>query len=119
MTQKKDIITIDINATHEDIIKILRKYKYTRLPVTENNEIIGILNIKDLMIENKKDFHVRKYLRKLDKIKSTMIIDEAFLYLSSKQVVIAKVIENNEMIGIITIEDIVEEVVGSIVDEYN
>lgn len=119
MTPKKDIVSIDVNANQEDILKVLRKYKYTRLPVTENNEIIGMLNVKDLMIKNKKDFHLRKYLRKLDKIKSNMIIDDAFLYLSSKKAVMAKVVENNEIIGIITIEDIVEEVVGSIVDEYN
>ena len=119
MTPKKDIVSIDINATQEDILKILRKYKYTRLPVIENNEIIGVLNVKDLIIKNKKDFQLRKYLRKLDKIKSNMIIDDAFLYLSSKKAVMAKVVEDNEIIGIITIEDIVEEVVGSIVDEYN
>ena len=47
-----------------------------------------------------------------------MFIDDAFLYLRSKKEVIAQVIEDKEVIGIVTIEDIVE-VVGSIVDEYN
>ena len=119
MTKKADVVSIDINDSKEEILKILKKYKYTRFPVTDNNEIIGVLNIKDLIIKNNKEFELKKYIRKLIKIQSNMIIDDAFLYLRSKQAVIAEVKEKEKFIGIITIEDIVEEVVGSIVDEYN
>lgn len=119
MTKKEDVVFIELNDSKEEILNTLKKYKFTRFPVMYNNELIGILNIKDLIIKNNKDFDLKKYIRDLTKIKSNMIIDDAFLYLRSKQVAIAEVIEDGNFIGIVTIEDIVEEVVGSIVDEYN
>lgn len=119
MTPKEDIISIDYNMTAEDLLKQLKIYKFTRFPITKDNQVIGFLNVKDLIIKNKKEFKLSNYLRRLPKIKSDMIIDDAFLYLRSKHEVMAGVYENNELIGIVTIEDIIEEVVGSIVDEYN
>lgn len=119
MTPKDKIISIDYQCSTKELLQKLKTYKYTRFPITKDNEIIGFLNIKDLIIKNKKDFNLNNYLRKLPKINSTMIIDDAFLYLRSKHEVIAQVVENNKTIGIVTIEDIIEEVVGSIVDEYN
>lgn len=119
MTPKEDIISIDYNMTAEDLLKQLKIYKFTRFPITKDNQVIGFLNVKDLIIKNKKEFKLSNYLRRLPKIKSDMIIDDAFLYLRSKHEVMAGVYENNELIGIVTIEDIIEEFVGSIVDEYN
>lgn len=119
MTPKKDIISIDYDTSVEDLIKKLKIHKYTRFPITKDNQVIGFLNVKDLIIKNKKEFKLSNYLRHLPKIKSDMIIDDAFLYLRSKHEVMAGVYENKELIGIVTIEDIIEEVVGSIVDEYN
>lgn len=119
MTPKKDIISIDYDTSAEDLIKKLKIHKYTRFPITKDNQVIGFLNVKDLIIKNKKEFKLTNYLRHLPKIKSEMIIDDAFLFLRSKHEVMAGVYENKELIGIVTIEDIIEEVVGSIVDEYN
>lgn len=119
MTKKDEIVFIREDFSFDELIKYLRKYKYTRYPVKKDNDIIGFLNIKDLIIKNKKDFKLKNYIRKLPSIKSDMIIDDAFLFLRSKKGVMASVIENNEIIGIVTIEDIIEEVLGSIVDEYD
>lgn len=119
MTPKKDMITINYDTTTEELIKKLKNYKYTRFPITKDNQVIGFLNVKDLIIKNKKKFNISNYLRHLPRVKSDMIIDDAFLYLRSKHEVMAGVYENKELIGIVTIEDIIEEVVGSIVDEYN
>lgn len=119
MTPKEDIISIDYNMTAEDLLKQLKIHKFTRFPIIKENQVIGFLNVKDLIIKNKKEFKLSNYLRRLPKIKSDMIIDDAFLYLRSKHEVMAGVYENKELIGIVTIEDIIEEVVGSIVDEYN
>ncbi len=119
MTKKNEIISIDIESTIDELFNYLRKYKYTRFPIEKNHEIIGFLNIKDLMLKNNKSFKISNYLRKLPKIASDMKIDEAFLYLRSKKEVIALVVENNNPVGIVTIEDIIEEVLGSIVDEYD
>ncbi len=119
MTPKHAIISLDYDITATELIEKLKTYKYTRFPVTKNNQVIGFLNVKDLIIKNKKAFNLTDYLRQLPKIKSDMIIDDAFLYLRSKHEVMAQVIENKQLIGIVTIEDIIEEVIGNIVDEYN
>ena len=119
MTQKKDVITIDINATKEEVLKIIKKYKFTRFPVTSNNDIVGVLNIKDLVIKQNKMFNLKDYIRKITSLKDTMIIDDAYLYLNSNYEVIAKVIKDKEYIGIITLEDIIEELVGNVFDEYD
>ena len=119
MTPKEDVIFIHKETTPEELMKKLRKHKFTRFPIENDDKVIGFLNVKDIIIKNKKDFKLENYIRRLPKINSDMFIDDAFLYLRSKKEAIAQVIEDKEVIGIVTIEDIVEEVVGSIVDEYN
>lgn len=119
MTKKKDVVFIDINISPEELLQKLRTHKFTRFPIEKDGKVVGFLNVKDLIIKNHEDFKLEDYIRKLPKIKSSMIIDDAFLYLRDKHEVIAQVIENKEVIGIVTIEDIIEEVVGNIVDEYN
>jgi len=119
MTKKKDVIAIDTNEETSSIIKKLKKYKYTRFPVTKNGEMIGLINIKDMIINYKQNQNIKDNIRKLISLESNTIIDDAFLLLRSKHEVMAQVTENNKFIGIITIEDIVEELVGEIYDEYN
>ena len=53
MTKLDKMIYIDVSDSKEVIVDKLRKYKFTRFPVIENNEIIGLLNIKDMIINNK------------------------------------------------------------------
>ena len=119
MTPAKDVITIDINENLDSVLDKIKKYKYTRIPVTNKKKVIGLLNMKDLIIKNRDSFDVRYYLRKISKIEHDTIIDDAFLYLRSKHEMMAIVEENKEFIGVITIEDIVEEVVGNVFDEYD
>ena len=119
MTPKNNVISIDINSTNEEILSTIKKYKYTRFPILENDKIIGILNVKDLVIKQNKDFKLKNYLRRIVTLNNDMIIDDAYLYLNSKYEVMAQVVKNNEFIGIVTIEDIIEELVGNIFDEYD
>lgn len=120
MTKYEDMIYIDVLDSKEEIVNKLKTYKYTRFPLVENNEIIGLINIKDMVINhNKENKSIKKYMRKMVTIDSEMIIDDAFLFMKSNHEVMALVIEKEEVIGIITIEDIVEELVGEIYDEYN
>ena len=119
MTPAKDVITIDINEDLNSVLDKIKKYKYTRIPVTNKKKVIGLLNMKDLIIKNRDSFDVRYYLRKISKLEHDTIIDDAFLYLRSKHEMMAIVEENKEFIGVITIEDIVEEVVGNVFDEYD
>lgn len=119
MTKKSDVVSINISSTKDEIIKKIKKYKYTRFPIEKDNKIIGVLNIKDLIINNKADFKLENYIRKITVLKHNMIIDDAFLYLNNKHESIAIVEENNKYVGIVTIEDIIEDVVGNVFDEYD
>lgn len=119
MTSIENVITIDINITKEELLKVLKKYKYTRYPIIKNNEIIGVLNIKDLIMKKVDKFNIKNYVRKITKIDSNTIIDDAFFMLSYSHDVMAIIKENNKTIGIITIEDIIEEVIPNVFDEYD
>lgn len=119
MTNKCDVICLSVDSSKEEMIHKIKQNKFTRFPIVENNRIIGLLNVKDLIINYEEKFDIRHYMRKIDVLPSDMIIDDAFLYLNSKYESLALVCENGEYIGIVTIEDIVEELVGNVFDEYD
>ena len=119
MTPIKDVKAIDIDDEISEILKQIKKYKYTRFPVTENNKIIGVINIKDFIIKNHKKFSVKKHVTELLRIEHDTITDDAYLLLTSKHCMMAAVVKDDEIIGIVTLEDIIEELIGNIYDEYN
>ena len=119
MTPLKDVKVIDVNDPITEILKEIKKYKYTRFPVTKDGKIIGVVNIKDFIIKNTKNFNVKKYVTDLIRIEHDTITDDAYLLLTSKHCMMAAVEKDNEIIGIITLEDIIEELIGNIYDEYN
>lgn len=119
MTSKEDVITIDINSSKEEILKIIKEHKYTRFPIVDNKEVIGLLNIKDLVIKQDESFQLKNYIRRIVELEDTMIIDDAYLYLNSNYEVMAKVVRDGKYIGVITLEDIIEELVGNVFDEYD
>lgn len=118
MTPKKDVVTLDIKDSNEVLKNKVRKSKFTRFPVTNEGKIIGILNIKDLIV-NEQTREIKKSIRKVTKLKSDTILDDAFMILNSSYEPIALVEENKEYIGIITMEDILEHIIGDIFDEYD
>ena len=79
--------------------------------------LIGLMDV--LIIKRIDNFNLKDYTRKITKIESDTIIDDAFLILSSNHEVMASITEKGKIIGIITIEDILEEVIGNVFDEYN
>ena len=119
MTPLEDVKVIDVNDSISDILKEIKKYKYTRFPVTKDNEIIGVVNIKDFIIKNTKNFNVKKYVTDLMRIEYDTITDDAYLLLTSKHCMMAAVEKEGKIIGIVTLEDIIEELIGNIYDEYN
>lgn len=119
MTPKKDVVFINIDDSKDDVLKTIIKHKYTRFPVVKDNEIIGVINVKDFILKGHKTFNLKKYIRDLSELEHDTIIDDAFLLLSSNHEVMASVIKDGEFIGIVTLEDIIEEVVGNVFDEYN
>lgn len=119
MTKREKVITINVNDTPEEMFKKVSKYKYTRFPIERNGKILGILNIKDIVLGGNKDFSIYKYLRKVERLDSKTIIDDAFMLLNGNYEAMAIVKENGEYIGIVTIEDIIEHILGNVFDEYD
>lgn len=119
MTRRENVVTIDLHDSRNRIMEIIRSTKYTRFPVTENGEVIGIINIKDFLIHRNPNFELKNYVRKIEVIPHDMIIDDAFLLLNQKYEPIAKVMKDGIWVGIVTLEDIIEEVIGNVFDEYD
>ena len=84
MTEKRKICFVNENMSKEEIYKVVKKYNYTRFPVlNDNDEVVGVLNIKDLIVNRTDKFNLKDHVRKPIKLKHDMIIDDAFLYLNS------------------------------------
>lgn len=126
MTSRTDVFAIDINSPPEEILKELLEENYSRVPVYKDDidNIIGILFMKDFIIEaSKHDFEhvdIGKILRTPYFVPATKRIDELFKELqSSKNHMAILINEYGGFEGIVTIEDLIEEVMGKILDEYD
>ena len=122
--KKQDAITfLDVNASYQEIMDIFRQEKYTRYPVYEEttDNVIGIVNIKDLfLIPKDKEFKLRDYLREpyytYEFKKTTELMVELRKTMNSVAIVLD---EYGATAGLITLEDMLEEIVGEIRDEYD
>lgn len=125
MVQRVHIIAVDVKITYEDILNIVKQERFSRLPVYNEtiDDIIGILNIKDLFIisdEEKKNFDVKNYMREPLYTFEFKKVIELFSEMKKTRNHITVVLdEYGGTVGIATIEDLVEEIVGEIEDEYD
>ena len=123
MVPRIDMQFIDVNATYEEVLDAVRTQMYTRMPVYEENtdNVIGILNIKDLILIGRKDnFRVRDYMREAYYTYEFKKTSELFLDMKNNSVTMAIVLdEYGATAGLVTLEDLIEEIVGEIRDEYD
>ena len=126
MTPRTDVFAIDIQDGADEYLDELMEMRYSRIPVydDESDNIIGILNIKDFMIQaREKGFEnvdIRSILRDAFFVPETKNIDALFLELQkTKQHIAILIDEYGGFSGIVTMEDIIEEVMGDIDDEYD
>ena len=125
MIPRIDMAFVDVEATYDEVIGVFREEKYTRYPVYENttDNVIGIINIKDLLFledEDEAAFHVRDYLREPLYTYEFKKTAELMVELRKTQNNIAIVLdEYGATAGLITLEDMLEEIVGEIRDEYD
>ncbi|MBQ3465459.1 MAG: HlyC/CorC family transporter [Firmicutes bacterium] len=126
MTPRTDVFAIDINDPHEEYIDELMELKFSRIPVYEDDSdnIIGILNIKDYLIQARQlgfdNVDIRSILRTPYFVPETKNIDSLFFELQkTKQQIAILIDEYGGFCGIVTMEDIIEEVMGDIDDEYD
>lgn len=126
MTPRTDVFAIDINDPMEEYIEELMELRYSRIPVYDDDQdkIIGILNIKDYFLKSREEgfdnVNIRDIIREAYFVPETKNIDSLFYELQKTRQHIAILIdEYGGFSGIVTIEDIVEEVMGEIEDEYD
>lgn len=121
MTPKKDCVIINIEDDLKENIKKIKDTKYTRFPVKNKNGIIGFINVKDFILNHQKDKEttIAELLQPVQTFKSTEKIDDVFRKMQKKHHSFGIVKEKGNFIGIITMEDAIEEIVGNIYDEYD
>lgn len=123
MVPKVHVTFADVNSTYPELIDIYKEDKFTRLPVYEEStdNIIGTINMKDLLLcKDKVNFNVRDILREAYFTYEYKNISELLVEMRDASFNIAIVLdEYGETAGIITLEDILEEIVGEIHDEYD
>ncbi len=124
MVQRVDVSALDSEATYDDVLKLIKEEQFSRIPIYNQtiDDIIGILNVKDLlMLENpRENFKMEKYIREPYYTFEFKKIVELFKEMKKERNHIAVVLdEYGGTVGIITIEDLIGEIVGDIEDEYD
>lgn len=126
MTPRTDVFCIDINDSLSENIDRMMTMQYTRIPVYDDSidNIIGILNMKDFAIEARKvgfdNVNIKQILRKPYFVLETKNIDDLFKELQTNHQHIAILVdEYGGFSGIVTVEDLIEEIMGDIEDEYD
>ena len=125
MRHRKDIFAVDIGISNEELMDELSKeeYRYSRIPVYDEtiDEIKGILYVKDVLKNiNKKSFKVKNIIKEAYFISQNRLINEVFKELQKNKMQIAIIVdEYGGTAGLVTMEDILEELVGDIYDEYD
>lgn len=124
MIPRTDMIAVDANATYEEIIDLYKQEQFSRMPVYQesHDNIIGVIYVKDLLLKqlNPEDFVMADLLRDVYFVHEFKRIDELFKEMRSKKIGMAIVVdEYGGTSGIVTLEDLIEEIVGDIDDEYD
>ena len=124
MTPRTDMYAIDINDNIKDILDEVDEFKYSRIPVYDESidDIQGILFVKDMLkpLKDGKDINIKGIMREPYFVPESKDIGELFKEMQQNKVQMAIAIdEYGGTAGLITMEDIIEELVGNIFDEYD
>lgn len=126
MTHRTDVVAIDLNSSITEVIKIIIENGYSRIPVYNGalDNIVGILYVKDLfglVLENPSlEFDISKYMREVLYVPETNRCKELFQEFKEKKIQMAIVVdEYGGTSGLVTMEDLLESIVGNMQDEYD
>ena len=124
MVPRIDIEFMDVESSYEDVLAVFRRDKYSRVPVYEGNKdhVIGVLNLKDVFCYNDipDNFSIRKILRRPYFTYEFKRISDLMVDMQKNSISMAMVLdEYGAVAGLITLEDLLEEIVGEIRDEYD
>jgi len=123
MVPTTDIISINAKSSIQDALNLFSKHQYTRYPVYEEKEdnIIGILHLKDVFIiaSQKKEMPLKELVRPISFVPESVKVNQLLKELQEHHQHMAMVLnEYGSITGLVTLEDILEEIVGEIRDEY-
>ncbi|MGN0334540.1 MAG: HlyC/CorC family transporter [Lachnospiraceae bacterium] len=123
MVPRVDMCFLNVDATYEETMDVYKEEKFTRIPVYEEtrDNVIGILNVKDLLLYDKsQEFHVRDFLREAHYTYEFKNTSELLVEMRKNSISIAIVLdEYGSTAGLVTLEDLLEEIVGEIRDEFD
>lgn len=123
MIPRIDMTLVDVNCTYDELLEIFREDMHTRFPVYEDNtdNVIGIINMKDLLLYPKsRTFSIREILREPYFTYEHKATADLMLEMRKASVNLAIVLdEYGSTAGLVTLEDLLEEIVGEIRDEYD
>lgn len=124
MVPRTDMVCIDVQAGKEAALQIMKSEQYTRFPVLEGNKdhILGIINTKQFLMQLSDDpnLEIRKLIRPILSVSEAMPVKDLLLRMQQESVHMAVLVdEYGGTSGLITIEDILEEIVGEIRDEFD
>ncbi|OIU68630.1 hemolysin family protein [Rossellomorea aquimaris] len=128
MVPRKEIVSLSIDDTFADVVETLRKENFTRYPVIDGDKdnIKGFVNMKELLTETvtrnleEEHFRVHSFLNPIITVIETIAIHDLLVKMQKERVHIAVLIdEYGGTAGIVTVEDILEEIVGEIRDEFD
>ena len=123
MIPRINMVTVSEDASYEDVLAVFRESMYTRLPVykEEKDNIIGLINIKDFILNSEQSsFRVENILRDAHYTYEFKKVPDLMYEMREKTANVAFVLnEYGAAVGMITLEDVLEEIVGEIRDEYD
>ena len=126
MVPRTDIVAVEKQATLKEIVKVFKEHRHTRLPVFEGNidHVVGLIHTKDLLLfytlTTTQKFDIEKILRAIKFTPEQKKVDELLHEMRTEKVHMMIVLdEYGGTAGLVSIEDVIEEIVGEIRDEYD
>lgn len=123
MIPRIDMVTVSLDTGYEDLLKVFRESMYTRIPVYEEDKdnVIGLVNIKDfILVTDESHFHIKDIIREAHYTYEFKKTADLMVEMREKTTNVAFVLnEYGSTVGMITLEDLLEEIVGEIRDEYD
>lgn len=122
MIPRINMVTVGAEDTYDEVLNVFRESMYTRLPVyqDDNDNIIGIVNIKDFILAERENFRVQDILRDAHYTYEFKRVADLLIEIREKTTGVTFVLnEYGATVGMITLEDLLEEIVGEIRDEYD
>jgi CBS domain containing-hemolysin-like protein len=123
MVPRGHVVSIDIDATSEELMDLLKSFRYTRLPVREGppDNITGLLHTKDVvafLVEHRRLPSVRQVMRPLVRVPETVTADRLFTLFRERRTHQAAVVDEHGVVGLVTLGDLINELLGEASHEF-